>query len=233
VTAETPKDTDPWMKSLDGKYAYAYERSGKLMSELGCNGYPSAALVNASGMVIWVGHPASIPNNLIQEAIQGALPKPVYEWPASASAAAAALRKKKYADAIAAAAKIPDADGGPAIKTALEAVVSGKVEGLKSAREKGDFLTAFESAKALQKELVGLPQAKDADAIADEISTDAQAKKIMAAQKRLREIRGQRLGKKNEREKAIEDLEKMIEGFPDTYLAKEAKSTLSGLKQKK
>jgi outer membrane protein assembly factor BamD (BamD/ComL family) len=55
----------------------------------------------------------------------------------------------------------------------------------------------------------------------------------MAAQKRLREIRGQRLGKKNEREKAIEDLEKMIEGFPDTYLAKEAKSTLNGLKQKK
>ena len=122
MTAETPKDTDPWMKSLDGKYAYAYERSGKLMSELGCNGYPSAALVNASGMVIWVGHPASIPNNLIQEAIKGALPKPVYEWPASASAAAAALRKKKYADAIGAAAKIPDADGGPAIKAALEAV---------------------------------------------------------------------------------------------------------------
>ena len=44
---------------------------------------------------------------------------------ACASAAAAALRKKKYVDAIAAAAKIPEADGGPAIKTALEAVVSG------------------------------------------------------------------------------------------------------------
>ena len=78
-----------------------------------------------------------------------------------------------------------------------------------------------------------MPQAKEADAIADEISADAQAKKIMTAQKRLREIRAQRLGQKNEREKAIEDLQKMIEGFPDTYLAKEAKSTLNGLKQKK
>lgn len=221
------------MKDLGGKYAYAYERSGKLMGELGCSGYPSAALVNASGMVIWVGHPASIPNNLIQDAIKGALPKPVYEWPASASAAAGALRKKKYADAIAAAAKIPDADGGPAIKAALEAVVTGKVEGLKAAKEKGDMLSAYESSKALQKELAGLPQAKDADAVADEIAKDPQAAKIMKAQKRLREIRGERLGKKNEREKAMEDLEKMIEGFPDTYLAKEAKATLSGLKQKK
>lgn len=233
MTGEGVKDTEKWVSDLGMKYAFAYERSGKLMGELGCSGYPSAALVDPTGTVVWVGHPASLSEKQIQAALEGALPKAVYEWPASAAAAAQALRKKKYADAIAAAAKVPEADGGPAIHAALLKVVDGRVKTIEVARQKGDFLTAAESAKALSKELAGLAQAAVADQHADEIAKDALAQKIIKAQKRVRELRAEKLGKKNEREKAIEDLEKIIKNFPDTFVASEAQALLGSLRKTK
>jgi len=232
VTGEGVKDTEQWIADKGAKYAYAYDKGMKLMSALGLNAYPSVILVGADGTVLYAGS-AGGADRLIPKAIEGALLKPMYEWPESAAATRSALQKKKYADALAAAGKVPEADGGPAIKAAIEGMVASRVASVKAARDAGDFLAAIEGSSELQKQLAGLPAQAEIKELSEALDKDEAAQKVAKAQKKIREIRSQRLGKTKEREKAIEDLQKIAKDHAGTRAATDAEAFLAELRKRK
>src|SRR5205814_10156167 len=153
VTEEGKKDTEPWISSKGAKYAYGYDKGGKLKSQLGVGGIPHAFLVDPTGKIIWEGHPGELPEDVIEKALTGALTKPVWDWPAAAKGVRAALAKHKYGDAISEASKLTEADMGPTIKSAIQTLVSSRVKAMQSALGAGDFLSAQESAESLSREI--------------------------------------------------------------------------------
>src|SRR5262245_44923612 len=77
VTDEGESDTVKWIAAKKVKYAYAYDKGGKLKRFFGVQGIPHAVLVDATGTVVWDGHPASLDPATIEKALGGALPKPM------------------------------------------------------------------------------------------------------------------------------------------------------------
>jgi hypothetical protein len=233
VTGEGKKETESWVAEKRAKYAYAYDKGGKLKSKLGVGGIPHAFLVNAAGKIVWDGHPGSLTDKEIQAAIDGALPTPLFDLPASATALKTALQKHNYAAALAEAGKLSEADGGPELLKIVQGIVTGRVQTMKGALEEGDFLTALDSATALKKELAGLPEAAEAEKVQGEIKSNKEADKIMDAQKKVRAIGDQRLGKRAEFEKALADLKKIAKDFPSTFVAKEADDLATQIEKKR
>ena len=222
MTGEGKKDTEPWIEQKHVKYAYAYDKGGKLASKLGVSGIPHAFLINAQGKIVWDGHPGELSDDVIKGALAGSLPSPLFDLPASANALKAALLKRSYSVALAEAAKVPAADGGGELPAVVQSIITGRVQTLSASLKEGNFLDAQELASALKKELEGLPEAAEADKALAEIKANKEADKISAAQKKVRQILDGKLGKKAEFEKALGDLKKISKDFPGTYAAKEA-----------
>ena len=65
VTSEGESQTEPWVESKGARYAYAYDRGGKLSRALGVTGIPNAVLVDPSGTILWQGNPGSLTNELV------------------------------------------------------------------------------------------------------------------------------------------------------------------------
>jgi hypothetical protein len=233
VTGEGKKDTEPWITDKKVKYAYAYDKGGKLASKLGVSGIPHAFLVNAQGKIVWDGHPSELDDKTIQAAIDGALPSPLFDLPPAAGGVKTALQKRNYAAALAEAGKLSEADGGSGLKQVVQGIVTGRVQSMNAALKEGDFLTAQDSATGLKKELEGLPEVSEPDKVLAEIKANKDADKLMGAQKKVRAIAEQKLGKKVEFEKALADLKKIEKDFPSTFVAKEAEAVETAvLKQK-
>jgi len=233
VTGEGVKETEEWIAEKGAKYAYAYDKGMKVMTAFGLGAYPSVVLIGADGVVLHAGSAGGATDKLIEKPLVGALPKPLHEWPASASSTKSAFLKRKYAEAISAAAKVPESDGGPALKAALEALVKSRVESVKAARQAGDYLTAIDGSRELVKQLAGLPEQAEVKVVSDELAKDEAAQTVARAQKKVRDMRGQRLGKSKEREKALEDLQKVVKEHPGTKAAEEAQAFMAELRQRK
>jgi len=232
VTNEGTKDTEAWIESKGVKYAYAYDKGGKFQRQLGVNGIPHAFLVDPTGTVVWEGHPGNLNATTINKALEGALLKPMWEWPASAKDVKSALAKRKYADALAATAKVTEPEMGPAIKTAIQSLVTSRVKAMNAALEAKNFLVAAESAAELKDDLVGLPELAEAKKVEEAVKADKSAADIIKAQKTIRDLRSQRLGKKKEREKAMSDAEKIVKDLPGTVAEAEAKTFIEELRKK-
>jgi len=97
----------------------------------------------------------------------------------------------------------------------------------------GNFLSAKDAATDLQKALDGLPEKSEADKILVDIKADAKSEDVMKAQKKIRDMLGQRLGKSKEMEKALADLQKIQKELDGTYAAKEAGEALTTLRKRK
>jgi thiol-disulfide isomerase/thioredoxin len=84
VTSDTPEQAEPWVEKNGMKYAYGYDRGGKLQAHFGVNSIPHAILVDAFGTIVWRGHPMQMPEEAIERALIGASSKPVWDWPEEA-----------------------------------------------------------------------------------------------------------------------------------------------------
>jgi hypothetical protein len=211
VTDEGKKDTEGFVTATSMNKSW-----------FGVSGIPHAALIDPTGKVVWDGHPSALDNATIEKSLVGALTKPVWEWPAAAKEARSALMKRKYADALAAAAKLTEADQGPSIKEAIERLVSSRVTAMKSALEEGNFLGAQDAANELAKSLDGLPEKADAEKVAAEVKANKDAERVIKAQKTLRELRNKPPTRSKDREKAMTDLKKIQKDLAGTFAAKEA-----------
>jgi hypothetical protein len=215
-------DTERWVASKGAKYPYAYDKGGRLASALRVPGYPDAVLVDPTGTIVWHGHPGALDEATIQAALSGALPKPLWEWSGAAKAVKSAFVKRDLAAALALAAKLTPADGGPEILAALQAMVRSKVDAMRAAREKGDFRGALDAAAALKKECAGLPEVEDATKLEAELATNAEAKRVLEGQKKVAKIVAKEPSKKKELKAAIEDLVELKKEYAGTYVEVEA-----------
>lgn len=180
-------------------------------------GIPYAVLVNASGKVAWRGHPGGLTDATIEEALEGALPTPLWEWPKSADGVKKALQKNSLAKALAAAEKV-----GPEYVTVVRGAIDAHVAGMKAAYEDGDFLEAQTMAEAGEKSLKGLSEAEVCAETLQAIDGDKEAKRILAGQEKLKKLvdkAREETGKKKVRA-AVKDIEKLMEDYPGTIVAR-------------
>jgi hypothetical protein len=233
VTSEGTSDTEKWVASKGAKYAYAYDKGGKLSSYFGIRGIPAAVLIDASGTVVWSGHPGGIDESAIEKAVAGALPKPLWEWSGAAKGVKNALLKRNYKKALEEAAKLGEDDGGPMIKSQIEGIVKSRVEGMKKAYDEGDYLEAETASKALVKELAGLPEADEAAKVAADLEANDQAQPILKAQRQVAKLAAAELSKRKEIDAAIEDLKDIAKKHPGTVAARQADALVETLRKAK
>jgi hypothetical protein len=223
VTDEGKKDTEPWIEKKGVKYAYAYDKGGKLKGKLGVGGIPHAFLVDPTGTIVWEGHPGELQPAEIEKALNGALTKPMWEWPASAKGVRASIQKHKYADALSGAEKLSEADQGPVIKAAIQAIIASRVKSMKTALEAGDFLTAEDAATELQAALAGLPEQAEAKTVGETIKANKETPAIIRALKSIRAAKAEDYHSSKQFEKGIDTMKKIAKDLPGTYAEKAAK----------
>lgn len=214
------------------EYGYAYDKKLELMNAFGLRGFPSALLVDPDGVVVWKGHPGALNDAAIEPYLAGTLSTPLFDWPDEAKAVKKAFVKGDMKKALEAAAKL---EGDFDAAAEIRAVISGKVEALRAAKEQGNVLGACELAKDLTKRLSGLPEADEAKAILAELKKDKACQTVLKAQKEIAKIRedAAELRKKKDADKLIDKLRKVMEKNPGTYAYDEAQELSKELMQMK
>ena len=222
VTDESASLTEPWVSAHKVAYAYAYDKGGELASHFSVNSIPRAIVVDASGNVLYNGHPGALDESVLEAAVRGALPKPMWEWSGAAKGVKSALQKEDFKTALERAGELGEQDDGPAILAAIQGMVRAKIGALRAARERGDYLGALAAAGTLEKSFAGLPEGEEAARIAAEIEADPRAAEIIKVQKKIVKIEEKDPGKKRELLAAIEDLKAYKNEYRDTYVAEQA-----------
>lgn len=230
MTNEPEGLTEKWIEQHDVTYAYAYDKSGKLMRELGVTGIPHAFLLNPAGEIVWQGHPGNLRTEMIVKHLEGALEFPAFEWPDEAASIGKSVLKQDYAKAMDEADKLIEADPSMVkYREKVQSIVDGRVAALTASLQKGDFLGAQETGKVLKKDLKGLPAADRVDEVLDQIAKDREAKAIITAQKTLARLRAVEVRKKAQAIGLQRQAERIAEKYPGTFVASQALSFIEEL----
>jgi hypothetical protein len=232
VTEESDSLTEPWVAKHGASYAYAYDKGGKLKRFFGVNGIPHAVLIDATGTVVWSGHPVGLTEDMLTEHLGGTLAKPIFEWPSAAKGVAKALTKGDFAGALAGARALSDTDGGPEVVAQVSGLIDARAAQIESWHKAGNFLDVLERGGKLAKGLADHEHAAKVAALVAEVEADAQAKPVIEAQKRIRKMRAKDPSKRKEIEAQMEDLEKIRNDMRGTYAAEEAGAYLDQLRAK-
>ncbi|MFT5200324.1 MAG: hypothetical protein ACI87O_003000, partial [Planctomycetota bacterium] len=226
--------TQKWIEDKGAKYPYAYDSGGKLSRALGISGIPAAVLIDASGKIIWQGHPSSVNKELIEKAIKGAISTPIYEWSGSAKSIKSAFLKGNLAKAISEADKLAaKEDLGTEIAAMLRGMVAKRVSGIQADLELGDVLGAQVAAKALVKGLKGLPEEVVLKTLMKSISADKSLKKILSTQGRLADLLLTERKKMKDAEKIIKKLEQLQKSNDDEYTKDLITKAIKDLKEER
>jgi hypothetical protein len=234
LTSEGESPTQKWIEDKGAKYPYAYDSGGKLSRALGIEGIPAAVLVDASGKIIWQGHPSSVNKELIAKAIEGAISTPIYEWSGSAKAVKKAFLKGDFAKAIAAADELAaKEDLGTEIAKMLRGMVAKRVGDIEANLIKGEVAKAHAGAKAFVKGVKGLPEEETLKALLKSISDDNGLKKILSTQEKLTDILETERKKMKEADKLIKKLEKLQKSNDDEYTEELIIKAIKDLKEER
>ncbi len=228
MTSEGASDTEKWIAEKGAKYAYGYDKSGKLSTYFGVSGIPHAVLFDATGKVIWDGHPAERSAETIEKALVGALPKLPWEWDAALQPAAQLLAKRQFGKALAEAKKV--GSSADALVAAIQATVTSRVNAIQAAKTVGDCLMASEAGAELLKDLKGLPEEADLTALLKELAADKTAQAVISAQKQVRDILAERI-KKRDLPAVLKKLEKIKADNEGNAAARDAQNALDTLKK--
>ncbi len=74
LTDEPEAPTAKYITDTGFKATVVFEPGLKSMKDYGFTGFPSSALVNSKGDVVWTGHPAGLTEAIIEENLKGARP---------------------------------------------------------------------------------------------------------------------------------------------------------------
>lgn len=232
VTNESESQTEPWIKSKEVAYAYAYDKGGKLSRTLGVSGIPHAFLVSPAGKIVWEGHPASLDNKIIEDNLADVITKPLYEWSGKAGKIKKAFLDNDFAGALESAAKLGEDDPfGVEIGAVVQGILTARVAKLNAALEMGDVLTAYDTAKSLSKGLKGLPEAEAVKEALKRISKDKQLTDWLKTQGKLRDIVAIEVLKKKEADDRISDLEKLLKGNEGSFAGDAIEAKISELRK--
>ncbi|MCP5020310.1 MAG: redoxin domain-containing protein [bacterium] len=234
LTSESESKTEPWVAAKGAKYAYAYDKGGKMKRALGVRGIPSAILVDPSGKIIWEGHPSSVTEELVEKAIEGAISTPVYEWDKSTKAVKKAFLNGDFGKAIKAADKLAEQnDLGKEIGQMLRGMVAKRVGVIEADLKAGEVFKAYSAAEAMAKKLKGLPEATTLKTIIEQVSKDKSQKKILKTQGKLADLLSEERTKRKEADKIIKGMEGLLKGNDDEYTAEKIKKAIKDLKNER
>lgn len=221
VTNEEKEKTEDWISKKGAQYPYAYDRGGMLSKGLGVKGIPAAFLIDAGGEVLWSGHPSSLSDSVIEEALDGAAEALSRDWPKSAGSVKKALKKNDFAKAIEAAKKLAEEDAfGEELVQNVRRAVTRRVAACESAFESGDVLTAYEAGKVIVKGLKGLEEGERVEAILEQIAKDKELKARLKTLEKLRDITtADEMRRQKDCDEVIAALEKLKKGKDGTYEA--------------
>ena len=233
VTSAGKGPTEGWIKKHGAKYAYGYDTSRALSKFLGVKGIPNAVLVSAAGKVVWQGHPSGLKKEIIAPHLKGAISRPMWEWPKSASSVAKSLKKGSMAKAKKAAETLSqkgDAFGGELVAS-IDALIEGQVNSIKADFEAGRFLQVQEAAKTAKKSLVGLAAADTIAETVKQMKADMTSKKTIAMQRKLRKLTSEAPRSARDAQKLIAALRKLKARAKGTIAATEAEEAIASLEQ--
>ncbi len=215
------------MQGKKALFPYGYDKGGELMRYFGIRGIPHSVLLDASGTVIWRGHPASLRDEVVESALAGALTHPVYDWPESASPVRQALAQGQYAQAIEAAGKLTGEEGAR-ISEALRVMVQGRLSVVRRAFEAGDYLGAYTLGKRSESILVGLDEGKELKEMLAKIDADPKAKAIMKGQEQLARLTLEQAAVRNKRaaQDIINRLKDLQEAYPDSIVWRDSQAAI-------
>lgn len=185
VTMDKPADAEPWIAKHKARYAYGYDRSGKLHDffRIQKTGIPFSVLVDPFGTILWSGHPMGLKEAQVERALAGVLTPPIWSWPEAARSLAPALARGELGTARAALATLGDAaDFARARLDEREAALGAHFERL-VARE--DHAEALAFAERVARECEGRPVAATLAARASELRADPEVKRSLELSERL------------------------------------------------
>ena len=231
VTGEGKGPTEKWIDEKDARYAYTYDKAG-LGKELGVSGIPAAFLVDATGTIVWQGHPASLTEAIIEQNLEGVLSLPLYEWPKEASKAKRAFIDGKFSQALDEANDLAEAnDVGKQIKASIQGVITGRMAKMEAALNSGDILGAYTIADGFAKGLKGLPEEELVKATLKKIASDKQSKAWLKDQKDLVELKGVELRRQKDCDEVIKDLEKLLKGNEGSFVGNQIEAYIKDVKK--
>ncbi len=224
MTSESQGQTEPWIEKHKAAYAYAYDKGNKLSRELGVTGLPTAVLVDASGVIQWVGHPGSLNDSIVKEHLAGAVGKPLWEWPKDASKVKKAVLKGELGKALAEAEKLDEEHAE--ILAVVRGMIDSKLKAIQAAKEAGDWMRVDDMGDTLKKSFSGLPELDTVKVILDDLKADKDAQTILSAQRKVAKLFEKEI-KRKQIPKLKKELESIVEKHPGTAAERDA---LEGLK---
>jgi hypothetical protein len=233
VTGEPKGLTEKWIKEKGATYGYSYDKGNAFHTASKAGGWPHAILVNPAGKIVWTGHPGNLQETQVEEALTGALTKPLWELPKEFLKARAAISK----DQLTAALKEIDAVAGTAsvsaeaatLRAAVSAMIDGRLAGGQAAAVAGDWSGAKTIYDQLAKATPGLPAEKTAKDALAEIAKNADAQKAIKADKALEPVMAMPDKKPKDKEAKVAALRDFVKHNAGLFAAKRAEEAVTAL----
>jgi hypothetical protein len=233
LTKEQEERTLPWVKKHGVEYAYGFDRSGEIHRWAGVRGIPYAVLLDAQGSVLWSGHPAQLDGAIIEKALVGALPVPLWEWPAETRELQAALVEGRYAAALEQARLVAQPIGQQTAETLVRARIAGLVASFEGTVARGEYHAAFQFGARAVKQLAGLPEGERVAAKLAQLERDPEVKRLRSGQERLARLEAEAARSQNYRqwEELRDGLAALAREFPGTRIERRSNAMIAELER--
>jgi hypothetical protein len=194
----------------------------------GVKGFPSAALVDASGRVIWSGHPSSVPRGEIEKALEGTAFLPRLEGKAYKKVDKLIVSReygKAHAEVLKGLQKDSADETLQGAQVSIEALLE-KMQGAANAAVEGqDFGVALDTYSQIEKLFKGHEAAKLAKADAKAVEKNPAAKDEIAAWKKM--VKADETQFEGDFEKAGKLYAAIAKKYPETKSGERAQAFLS------
>ena len=235
VTNEEREKVDEFVKNQAPTHPIVIE-AGDSLAAFGGGGFPSSFLIAPDGTLAWSGHPAAVPEDLIEELLTKAELFP--DLPKAFSAIRNAMEKGKFHDAQKAIAKAREAAAPAEEDKAWLDKLQGWLDWTRSSAERratkaleaSDFFAAWKTYDDVAKSWKGDDFAADAEAKAKELLADKDKKAGIEAGRKLDKIK--RKIRDMSPKKALKQLEPMTgKKYAETAAGKQAAAMIEALEK--
>ncbi len=235
VTDEERGKVDAYVEANKATHPIVIESSNS-MQAFGGGGFPSSYLIAPDGTIAWSGHPASVPEDLLEELLTKATL--FKDLPKALASIGKSIGKSKLNDALKALAKQKasgklDRDGiawAEKLQTWLDWNRNSVAKRAEKAEDKSDFYSAWKAYTSAARDWKGGDFGKEAAAKAKALLGDKEKKVEIDAGKRLAKIT-RRLGDGSPK-KAIKALGPMVsKKYVNTKAGQQAADLIKGFER--
>ena len=216
------------IEKKDIRYPIAKVKGESADRIYGVKGFPSGALVDPSGRVVWMGHPGNVSRTDIEKALEGAAFLPTLEGKAYKKVNKLIVARqfgKAHAEVTKALKKNADDELLSGAKSSIEDLLESRQASALAAVESKDFGQALAIYDEIEDLFSGLDASKAAKDSAKAIEKNPEAKQELAAWKKM--VRGDEAQFEGDFEKAGKIYAGIAKKYADTKCGKLAAEFLT------